>query len=359
MGSRGRGLLWALAMLTVSSSSTLEAVAAPVGSGRPAARERVALLPLEIEGDLNSGWQDRIEQDLTRGFVQSGREVVSPAKVTEASGVGACTNAKCLQFLSSSTGARFLVRTKITVADRNYVIEMDIVDGTDGSLAASSHEACELCGLSEVGDLVTSQAVALRQKVDMLALAPATVAVTSEPPGAIILIDGQPAGPAPLERELPPGQHRAEARKAGYLSQVHTIDVVQGVRESVSFTLLPGADGDAVDPSRGRTDWKVPVGWTSLALGVAGVAAGATFLAIHEDPYQTRCSGPDVDALGNCRQRYRTLPHGIGFVAGGAALVVTGAALLIAARVGGGGKARVKAVARRLRLGPGALGARF
>ncbi len=311
-------------------------------------------MPLKLDGDLNEGWHDKIEDSLTRGFVQAGMGVVTPMQVTAASGgVGDCNNTKCFQFLSNSVEARFLVRATLAVEDRNYTITMDIVDGNDGSMAASSNEACQLCGLSEVGDLVTSQAVALRQKVDTLALEPAVLAVTSDPTGATIFIDGEKIGPTPLEEQLSPGRHEAEIRKKGYLTQTRTIEAVKGVRETVEFELLPDLDAD--DGS--KKDWKVPVGWTSLSLGIAGVAAGVTFLVIDENPYRTRCSGPDVDAFGNCRQRYDTLVHGAVFTGTGGAFLVTGAALLIAARVKGG--RRAKEVARRLRVGPGSLGARF
>lgn len=319
----------------------------------PASERRAALLPLQVEGDLNEGWKSQIQQDVGRGLAQGGMEVADPASVLEASGgVGDCSNAKCFQFLSQSVEARFVVRTRVAVADRSYAITIDIVDGEDGELAASSRESCELCGLAEVGELVTTQAAALRHKLDVLSLEPAVLAVTSDPPGATILIDGKEVGRAPLEHELAPGSHRAEARKRGYLDQTRTIDAVQGVRETLAFELLPTAKTQG-----GGRDWKVPTGWALLGVGAAGLAAGVAFLVLDERPYRAECSGPDVDAFGNCRQRYGTLTHGIAFTAGGGALLVTGAALLIAARVAKG--RRLDSTAQRLRLGPGTIGARF
>jgi len=319
---------------------------------------KAALLPLQVEGDLNAGWRDRIVEDLSRGMVQAGVEVVGPEAVLEASGgIKDCNNAKCYAFLSSSVGARFLLRSRISVDERNYSVSIDIIDGNDGSIAASSSESCQLCGLSEVGDLVTKQAAALRQKVDMLALEPAVVAITSDPSGATIYIDGTKVGTTPMEQALSPGGHRAEARKDGFVTQTRELKTVQGVREALSFELLPEGAEDEGKAKGGGKRWKVPVGWALLGVGVAGTAAGVTFLVIDENPYQARCSGPDVDAMGNCRQRYNTLVHGAVLTATGGALLVTGMALLIRDRVERGRKR--EDVASRLRVGPGTLGVRF
>lgn len=337
---------------SLGTAIALLALPRPATAG-PDAERRAAMLPLQVEGDLEGAWKDRIETDIGRGLVQAGMDVADPKAVTQASGgVEDCSNAKCFQFLSQSAEARFVVRAKVVVEDRSYAITIDIFDGEDGSLAASSRESCELCGLAEVGDLVSTQAAALRTKLDVLSLEPAVLTVTSEPAGATIFIDGEKVGTAPLEHELTPGEHEAQARMRGYLDQSRTVEAVQGVRESIAFELL----ADTGKSTSGK-DWKVPTGWTLLGVGTAGVAAGVTFLVLDERPYRAQCSGPDVDAFGNCRQRYGTMLHGIAFTAGGGALMVTGAALLIAARVAKG--RRMEAMAQHLRVGPGSLGVRF
>lgn len=339
----------ALSALLASGASYAPPPAAP-----PSTEVRAGLLPVQFEGDFNDAWRATLQADLERGLADTGLSVLDPQAVTEASGgVGDCGNAKCFEFLSQSVKAPFLVRAKIVVAERNYEIALDIIDGRDGSLAASSKETCQLCGLAEVGELVAKQAAVLRQKIDVLALAPAVIAITTEPTGATILIDGQPIGQAPLEHELSPGSHRAQARKEGYVEQARTIEAVQGVRERVTFELML----DPTDQRAPRRDWKPLVGWSLVGVGGAGLTSGITFLAIDKVPYRARCAGPDIDAQGNCRQRYNTLTHGIAMTAASAGLVVAGATLLIAARIVRG--RRTEAMARRLRLGPGTIGGRF
>ncbi|MEM9456545.1 MAG: PEGA domain-containing protein [Myxococcota bacterium] len=346
---RPRAGATALAALLTASASPALALAAPSST-----EQRAGLLPVQFEGDFNDAWRARLLEELEQSLTDTGLSVVDPQTVTEASGgVGDCRNAKCFQFLSESTDARFLVRTKVEVAERNYELTLDIIDGRDGSLAATSKESCQLCGLAEVGELVAKQAAVLRQKIDVLALAPAVVTITTEPTGATILIDGQTIGSAPLEHELTPGSHRARARKDGYIEQTRTIETVQGVREQITFELVPMRGSKR--PARG--DWKPPLGWSLVGVGGAGLASGITFLAIDEVPYRARCSGSDIDAQGNCRQRYNTQTLGIALTATSAALLAAGATLLIVTRLRRG--RCPDAMARRLQLGPGTLGGRF
>lgn len=70
----------------------------------------------------------------------------------------------------------------------------------------------------------------------------------------------------------------------------------------------------------------------ALVLGGGGLAAGATLMAIDEQPNTSNCSGANIDAAGNCRWRLDTRDAGVAFVAGGAVLVGTAIVLLIVAR---------------------------
>lgn len=324
-----------------------------------ASSERAAVLPIQVEGDLNPEWQPKLEAALERGLTQGGVVVVNASAVSEATGgVTRCDNAKCYTFISSASDSRFLVVSRISVVDRNYEVELDIIDGRDGSLAASSSEGCQVCGLGEVEELVTKQAAALRQKVSALSLEPAQLAITSQPAQVRVFVDGNEIGKTPLEHELEPGKHEIEARSPGYIPQKRTVDAVRGVSEKLTFDLLPEDEPAPVgDEKASGLDWRVPTGWALLGVGVAAVAAGATFLAIDERPYKAQCEGPDVDAFGNCRQRYNTLVHGASFTAAGGVFVISGAAMLISARVRKGRRSDKNASRRDRALA--LLGGRF
>jgi hypothetical protein len=72
-----------------------------------------------------------------------------------------------------------------------------------------------------------------------------------------------------------------------------------------------------------------------IALGVAGTA----LIAIDGRDWRGRCSGSNVDADGNCRFAYRTLPIGVTLAALGAASIASGVGLIVWSQHGDRGAA--------------------
>jgi hypothetical protein len=112
--------------------------------------------------------------------------------------------------------------------------------------------------------------------------------------------------------------------KDGHGWQEREIGAVAGVEEQIAISLAPLA-----------RQWRPrarKAGWALLAMGAAGIVSGAVLIAIDDRPYQRRCSGTDVDALGNCRFTYDTIAGGIAALVGGVAIAATGTGLAIATR---------------------------
>ena len=113
--------------------------------------------------------------------------------------------------------------------------------------------------------------------------------ITTEPPGARVLMAGQSLGLTPLNRVVvDPGDHQLTLRRAGFVDQHHQAQVQVGreVKFSTKLQPAPSAEvGPAEAPGRdapsGRTDR--PPGrrwlWTWVAAGGA-VAAGAAGLGL-------------------------------------------------------------------------------
>jgi hypothetical protein len=72
-----------------------------------------------------------------------------------------------------------------------------------------------------------------------------TLAIDSSPPGATILVDGEPAGPSPLQTELTPGTHRVTARMDGYESQQQDVSIDAAITTAIRFALNPYSGGEA------------------------------------------------------------------------------------------------------------------
>jgi hypothetical protein len=316
--------------LVLSSARSQAAMVAPSEDAKVG--NRVAIMHTRYEGPLNEASKTAFDEQLTRGLVQGGLDVISPRELVELSGVAQCDNDKCIALVAGAAEARWVVSARMTVVDKNYEVRIDAHDGADGSLVGTSSESCELCGTAEVEELVLKQAAGLRSKLESLALGPAIYRFTSEPSGAQVTIDGKPVGTTPLDHEIAPGEHRAEVTLPGFLPQQRTITAIKGVREALAFELDPQPLlGSTLDShERRRAIW--PVGWGLFGVGLASSAAGVTFLVLHQRPYQAQCSGDDVDPLGNCRQRYRTLVHGAAFTAVGGAALAAAIGMIVAGR---------------------------
>ncbi len=302
-------------MISLSTAVVLVSLsAAPAG-------EAVALLPTEFEGELEQHWQESIVGQIEEGFGRGDFRVVPSARVLELlPSAATCRAPACRAKALDAAGADFIVRSVVTVADRDYTVQMDVVDPA-GNVVATSSEQCGLCGAEEAAELAGDLAGTIRTKIETLLRTPPVLTLISEPFGAKVTIDGRDLGVTPMEQEVTAGPHKIEVSKEGFVTQQRTVEGVAGVRDMVTFSLL-----------RSDKDWRTPAwraGWATFGVGIAGLAAGGTLLALHGRPYRANCA-PDGD--GDCRNLYDTRTGGIIATATGGALLVTGIALLVASR---------------------------
>lgn len=294
---------------------------------------RVAVAPIGFEGTVNRAREAGLREALVRGLVQGELDVVGPAEVAEHHDASRCPEGACAKAVAAAVGARYMVTTHVTYRDRTYAFALDAYDARTGDLVASSSDRCSLCGSTEARDLLSKQAAGLRAKLERLSVGPARLEIITSPAGARVRVDGELRGESPLSLNLPPGTHRVELVAEGHAPIVRSVDAVRGVRETLSETLAPTP---SVVPSdaptrRTRTARTMKVGGAvSLGLGAGALATGVALLVLDGSPREGRCTGSDVDASGNCRQVYTSLPHGIALTAAGAGLLGAGVGLLIA-----------------------------
>ena len=283
--------------------------------GEPAS-ETIAVLPLAIDGELPASWRAQLQSRLVEGMARGQR----PVRALEAG--TACADADCLREIGSTSGARWIMRPRVTVRDRDFDVALELFDAQDGASVTTSTGTCEVCAIAEVGDMLADQAGALDRKLDALAHAPPVIRFESRPTGALVWIDGELVGPTPVERTVDEGRHVARAELDRHLPLEVQFDAIAGTRESIALELSP--------VPRGRRTLQ-RAGWGLFGAGIAVVASGIPLLVLHGNPYPRRCSGRDVDDDGDCRFRYGTRPGGAVLVAIGAASIVTGIVLVAVA----------------------------
>jgi hypothetical protein len=119
---------------------------------------------------------------------------------------------------------------------------------------------------------------------------PATLHIVSDPPGAIVTVDGDDVGPAPVDVLRPAGSYRVVVRKAGFVTYEAQV---------------PAQAGQEVDLHAKLPEQHTPLTkrwwfWTAAGVVVAGAAAG-TYALTRTPPTPTR-PPPDCGGLGWCVQ---------------------------------------------------------
>jgi TolB-like protein len=316
VGPRLLARICALGLAGVLAGVTPQAAAAP----RP--RPRVAVLPTMVTGELEEHWRGKLADRLLAGLVRGEFEVADIASPDTAG----CVDVECRRNLASDAGAEYVVTSGIVAAPRQYRVALELVDGATGSVLATATRECDVCTVEEVGELLAEATGELRARLDGLVAGPPSLVIDSRPRGAKVTIDGTAAGVTPLEEVVSAGSHEATITHPGYVDQRLTLRAVPGLREQIAVELQPLPRPTA--PPRRARDLR-PWGWTALAVGVAGLAAGAALLAVDGNEDRSACSGNDVDADGDCRYRYDSLPGGAGLTAVGGAAAVAGVVMLV------------------------------
>ncbi len=146
--------------------------------------------------------------------------------------------------------------------------------------------ACSACAEKEQG---------LRRWEALRPRCVAKVMVTSEPPGAVVEVDGERLGAAPQQTQLLAGEHVVMARLEGHAPHQQTVRIEDAEARTLTLALKPAAPPEAKAPSAPEPPPAVAAAsgsamtagggsdvwaWTAVGVGVVGVAVGVTFTAL-------------------------------------------------------------------------------
>ncbi|WP_434427156.1 PEGA domain-containing protein [Nannocystis pusilla] len=283
------------------SLTAAPAAAQPAQSARapaPAAPEadapKLAIAPIAISGADDPLLASQLEQDLRGGLARGRLQLLDAEAVARVAG-GACSDDACLERLRDQLGAAFVLRAQVTVSDRDYTLRLELVATRDLGRAAESERGCELCGLAELRALTADQAARLLAKLDALAKPPPAFEIATTPPGALVFIDGQLVGAAPVERNVLEGKHVVRVMSEGYVPEERELVAVAGLRESLQIDLRRTPEALKL---RGT-------GWGLLFTGIPLFAIGLGLLSLDGDEYRGRCDGPERRPRGPLPLRVR------------------------------------------------------
>jgi hypothetical protein len=312
--------------LVLAGASPRRACAEEAGAGE---KQRVAVVRLAFEGAVPEAARDLFAQRLVEGLAAARFEVTTGAMVKErlaAAGLGAdsCSGGSCTARAAQALGVAFLIFGSVIEHDKTYDITLDLVNGKSGVTLGTNRERCEICGVEEASEKVSLAASALRARLEALANTPARFIVRSRPAGTSLLLDGQPIGRTPVDRELPPGVHKLELAADGYDPLERTVTAVNGVDETLDLDLV-------VLPS------KLPLralGWTAIAVGVAALVGAVWAESI--DGQELACTPGERDDFGHCPRLRSTRVLGAVLAGVGAASATLGGVWLYISGFGTG-----------------------
>jgi hypothetical protein len=252
------------------------------------------MVGLDFRGDVPTPVRRALEERLGKGLARSGLQLLATGEVRRALGTlyGRCRTDECRRAAAGQLTCRYVAGGDVIGDDGSYALKLWIGDGYTGRVSAQVVQRCEICGLKAAGEKMELVASALAAKLRAAATSPARVAVQTDPPGAMIFVDGDGAGPAPRELDLPAGRHEIAAAAKGYIKTIRVITAVAGVQERLELRLL------ALPPTAVyRT-----LGWVGVAAGVASLGAGIALFAING-----QTSGCADFPGGKCAEERRTI----------------------------------------------------
>jgi hypothetical protein len=274
-----------------------------------------AVAAVEIAGDADPQLRPQIAAAMNRGLDRAGATHVDSDTVQQAlrakPELVGCTTTTCLEKLAAMVGAARFVTARVETAGAAYTVELTVltVEGPAGRKRAE----CEVCTMSELGDLITTKTAALVTSPS------GAVAVTfaTQPSGGEIAVlatgaTGAPQqlGRAPQSLSLAPGSYQVEVKLAGFpvLRQAITI---ADADEPQAFQLTMRRDTATARRPYHLLRW--------VATGTAAAALGGAIVAFNRDGAEACSQRPP------CPQRYESSAE---------AFTLTGVAVLAGAAAG-------------------------
>ena len=332
----GLALVTAVAPAQASASRAWQAPIkppAPAVTSAPKAastgqREAVVVLPIPGAG-LDERLARTLDKRVADGLQRGQFTVINADEVRASVPAGEC-GPDCLRGIAGATGARYLVRTEITVEGRDYNVKLALLRADTGEPVVTSAELCEICGHQELADRVADQAASLRRKLGLVVEPPPRLRVLTRPHGSEVLVDGARVGVTPLDITFAAGDHEVAVQRPGFVAHRRSLRLVEGATETIAdelIAVLVPAPVLAPPPRR-----LAPAGWAALAVGIAATGTGVGLMALDERPIKRDCGGENIDAEGDCKWRHNTLVGGVVLGVAGVAAIVVGVALLVVDR---------------------------
>lgn len=279
------------------------------------AQVRVAIVAVELGGDLPADVRDAVAGALAAGLVPTSSSVLLPGDPGVEAVAPAARTEEALAETGRRAGVEAVATASVDQREQHYTVTAELVLARDASRLAATALECPACTWEEALATVTRAGRGLGSSL------PGLLSVRATPAEATVSVDGEPmTGPGPLP--LPPGVHRVVAVRDGHASAAQDVTIVAGGLSEVTVSVA-----SADRPRRGGPRARSLRLWAWIT-GVAGLGVlvpGVVWLSL-DGECPVGWSGRD----GNCPEVYDTSLLGLVAVITGAALLSASTGLFVA-----------------------------
>ena len=198
-------------------------------------------------------------------------------------------------------------------------IEIFIRDVASRQIATQKQLVCDGCSpaqqLDRLGQTIGGMIAEANNRPRTM------IAITSNPPGSSVYVDGQLLGSSPVERMSFAGPHSVKVIKDGYESVEQTVEVQIDHPNSFDFNLKV-----RIIPVRraARPTWRLALGGVFIGGGILAAALGVSALTVNGT-----CDETMPSVVGRpCPQIYLTNGVGGGLLGGGLAMFTSGVIMM-------------------------------
>lgn len=244
----------------------------------------------------------------------------------------------CLLKEARKLATEYIVTARAESQGKDWKLTLELFDVEVGASAAAKQSSCAGCSGEQVAEkLAALFSPLLKQAVERPR---GRAHLVSDPSGAEVTIDGQPAGVTPYEGPLFAGPHKLRYTRKRFHSENAEV-LVKENQTAESHVILrdlpdpppplpcPAAPRCPACPKPGPVAPRLPL-WRLLA-GIAGISAGVAMVgfgtpAIALDGF---CADASPVPGRQCLNQFATQPLGAALTGVGAALTITGTVLLL------------------------------
>lgn len=168
----------------------------------------------------------------------------------------------------------------------SYRYQISLIDVDVGQVSVEALQTCTDCPAPRLVAQVNDAIADLFRQASTRARG--TLVINSEPPGAVVQVDGRTLGNTPFRRDTFVGAHDISVSKPGYLTQQQVVQIGDGDSRTWQVS-LPSANASA--PAPGIPAKRIAK-WALLGTGLVATIAGGVLLGLDG---RVTCAGTGTD----------------------------------------------------------------